>query len=419
MTTSENNGNRVVVTGLGVVCSLGRGAEYVFDRLYNGFSGIRVQDRRIRGTMESWALALLPRRLNMDGFFSGWRHSPGALADRLLLMGLHDALEHAGLWPLLHESAGRTGLVTVSGSGKVIALESGLKDISGRAGDRGGMDSSFGELFESVADWGAWRYGISGPRLNLVSACSSGIVALARAYEMIRHGRADIVAAGASDVVSDLCFQGFRSLRAMDPKPCKPFDRDRDGMNLGDGCGVLVLEEYGHALKRGAGLLAEISGYGITQDARHIASPDPTGRDWAEPIRQAIDMAKIRPGELSYINAHGTGTRLNDKAETLAIKHALGKDAYDVPVSSFKAALGHCQFAAGAIEAAMTVMAIKENRVPPILGLNSPDPDCDLDYVKGTGIERHLETSLSLSFGFGGTSTAMLFSSVRAGRPGS
>jgi 3-oxoacyl-[acyl-carrier-protein] synthase II len=251
--------------------------------------------------------------------------------------------------------------------------------------------------------------GAKGPNSTSVSACASGTHSIGDAFRIIQHGDADVmIAGGAEATIRPLAFAGFCAARAMSTrndepeKASRPFDKDRDGFVMGEGAGVLILEELEHAKKRGANIIAEIVGYGMSGDAYHLTSPDPEGEGAARSMAHAIQDAGLKPEDIDYINAHGTSTDLNDKFETMAIKKAFGDHAYKLAISSNKSMIGHLLGAAGGVEAVATAMTLKEQIIPPTINYETPDPECDLDYVPNEARRARIRAALSNSLGFGG-----------------
>jgi 3-oxoacyl-[acyl-carrier-protein] synthase II len=244
---------------------------------------------------------------------------------------------------------------------------------------------------------------------TITTACSSSATSIGYGADLIRNGKAKVVLCGGSDALSELTFGGFNSLRATDPSPCKPFDKKRAGMSLGEGAAILVLEEPDGALKRGAKVYAEFLGYGIGGEAYHITAPEPTGTMEARIMGKALEESGIKPSKVDHINAHGTGTPLNDKVETLSIKKVFGEKAYSIPVSSIKSMVGHCLGSAGAIEAVASILSIIHHFIPPTVNHQEGDEDCDLDYVPGKSRELNVKVVLSNSFAFGGNCTTLVF----------
>jgi 3-oxoacyl-[acyl-carrier-protein] synthase II len=255
----------------------------------------------------------------------------------------------------------------------------------------------------------AERFGFLGPKATITTACSSSATSIGYGADLIRTGRAKAVLCGGSDALCELTFGGFNSLKAMDPSPCKPFDRKRAGMSLGEGGAILILESLEEAVRREAGVYAEFLGYGIGGEAYHITAPEPTGIMEARIMREAMDEGGLTPSDINYINAHGTGTPLNDKVETLAIKRAFEEKSPSIPISSIKSMVGHCLGSAGAIEAVASVLSIMYRFIPPTINHQEGDEDCDLDYVPGKAREMEVKVVLSNSFAFGGNCTALVF----------
>jgi len=258
--------------------------------------------------------------------------------------------------------------------------------------------------------------GAKGPNYSLSSACSSSSDSIGIAYETIRHGEAKIIIAGGTEApVMPICVAAFNAARALSTKndspqnACRPFDAERDGFVLGEGAAIMILEDLGYALERGAPILAELIGYGVTSDAFHITQPSPNGMGASKALSLALKKAGISPSEVDYINAHGTATQLNDKTETHAIKSVFGETAYRIPISASKSMTGHLLGAAGAIEAIICVLAINHGIIPPTLNLTHPDPECDLDYVPNKARSVEVTTAVSNSFGFGGHNSVLIF----------
>jgi 3-oxoacyl-[acyl-carrier-protein] synthase II len=259
-------------------------------------------------------------------------------------------------------------------------------------------------------------YGLRGPNFAISTACATGNNCIGEATEMIRLGRAVAALAGSTEAaLEEITIAGFNNMTAIsrrndDPtRASRPFDVDRDGFVVAEGAGVLVLEEMEHALARGATIYAEILGYGHTSDAYHVTAPLETGEGAAKAITLALEDARLGPEDIDYINAHGTGTPLNDKSETLAIKSALGERAYEIPISSTKSVTGHLMGAAGAVEAIFSIMSIREDFVPPTVNLDNQDPECDLNYTPHHGIKHKINCAMSNSFGFGGHNAVLIF----------
>ena len=258
--------------------------------------------------------------------------------------------------------------------------------------------------------------GAKGPSYSPSSACSSGADAIGQAYELVKHGEAEVMIAGGTEApIGPICLAAFSAARALSTRntspqtACRPFDAQRDGFVLGEGAGIIVLESLDHALSRGVPILAELAGYSATSDAFHLTQPSPDGEGATRALRIAMERAGLKPSDIDYINAHGTSTLLNDRAETRAIKNVFGPDAYRIPVSATKSMTGHLLGAAGVVEAIICVLAINHGVVPPTINLDSPDPECDLDFVPHQARAVPVETAVSNSFGFGGHNSVLVF----------
>jgi 3-oxoacyl-[acyl-carrier-protein] synthase II len=271
-------------------------------------------------------------------------------------------------------------------------------------------------LVDTVAAQVAIENGIRGPNMAVVSACATGGNALGEAAEMIRRGDVSVAISGGTEAcLSPLAISGFSvmgasSMRNDDPATaCRPFDATRDGMVMGEGAGVLVLEELGHALARGVKIYGELIGYGTSADALHITAPDANGEGIARAMKLALKRAKLEPSQVDYINAHGTGTKLNDSSETAAVKLVFGQEAYNIPMSSTKSMIGHLLGGAGAVEAVICLKAIGEKILPPTINYSTPDPSCDLDYIPNTARSKEIRVAMSNSIGLGGHNSCLIF----------
>jgi len=329
------------------------------------------------------------------------------------------AIEDAGL-EVTEQTAERIGVVIGSGIGGLPGIQK-----SAEAFVKGGPRkiSPFfvpSNIINMAAGDLSIRYGMKGPNLSLVSACASGTHSIGDAARMIAYGDADVMVAGGAEMATcALGIGGFASAKALsashndDPeRASRPWDRDRDGFVLGDGAGVLVLEEYELAKARGARIYCELAGYGMSSDAFHMTQPAPGGEGAARCMLNALRDASISPEAVGYINAHGTSTPAGDKAETLAVKAALGDHAYTVAMSSTKSMIGHLLGAAGGVEAVFSVLALRDQVAPPTINYEHPDPDCDLDYVPNEARQLPLKVVMSNSFGFGGTNGTLVFKAI-------
>jgi 3-oxoacyl-[acyl-carrier-protein] synthase II len=252
------------------------------------------------------------------------------------------------------------------------------------------------------------RFRLSGPKATITTACSSSATAIGYGADLIKRGYAEVMICGGSDAMSELTFGGFNALRVVDQAPCKPFDARRKGMTLGEGAGILVLEELNRAMTRGVTIYAEFLGYSNVGEAYHMTAPEPSGTEQARAMWEAMRAANIGPDGVDYINAHGTGTPINDRVETLAIKAVLGERAYSVPVSSIKSMVGHCLGSAGAVEAVSSILSIVHDFIPPTVNYRERDEACDLDYVPHRSRKQPVGIVASNSFAFGGNCTTLV-----------
>ena len=394
---------RVVVTGLGAVTSIGTTVSEFWENLLAGVCGIRplsLFDTSAYRTRTAAEVTEIP-----DGFLSAAGKRRMSRADRMGLAAAQEALAQSGL-DLAREDPTRVGIILGGGtSGLLDSEEVYEKWLNGR---RARPSRVLNHLPDAITDRIAQRFGFEGIKSTITTACSSAANAMGYAYDAIVGNLADAVVTGGSDVLARLTYGGFNSLRSVDPDPCRPFDRERRGLSIGEAAGILVFEEEERARRRRAPILAEFLGYGVTSDAFHMTAPDPSGAAGARTIRAALDSAGVAPVDVDYVNAHGTATPQNDSAETAALKAALGERAPEIPVSSIKSMIGHCLCASGAIEAIATVLTVREGRIPPTIHYENPDPACDLDYVPNEARERPVSIAISNSFAFGGNSSVVV-----------
>ncbi len=405
---------RVVVTGLGMVTPLGVGVEKNWEAVCAGKSGIGPITKfdatgfssRIAGEVKDFAAEDFLEK-QMIRRFDEFVHYAVA--------GARMAMEDSGL-KIDADNAHRVGCVTGSGLGGLSMLEH-FHSVLLEKGPR--KVSPFfipGIIVNMVPGQIAIEYGAKGPNLSTVTACAASSHAIGESFRMIREGIADaIITGGTEATVTPLGFSGFCSMRALSTrndepeKASRPFDLDRDGFIMSEGAGILILEEMEHALERGADIYAELVGYGLTADAYHVSAPDPDGTGAIGCMKMALADSGIKPEDLDYINAHGTSTKLNDLAENRAIKALFGEHAYRLAISSTKSMTGHLLGAAGGVEAIFTVLTIKRGIIPPTINYETPDPDCDLDYVPNKARQVKVRTALSSSFGFGGANACLVF----------
>ncbi len=411
-------GRRVVITGLGMISPIGHNKQEFWTQLMEGRSGIAAIDRfdtadfpaKIAAQVKNFqAQDYIPRKeaRRMD-FFVQY----GCAAARI-------AVEDAGL-QIKPEDADRIGVWIGSGIGGIETFEKQHQVMLQKG--VGSLSPFFIPMMISnmAAGQVAIMLGVKGPNGCTVTACASGSNSVGEAFQLIKNNKADVMITGGTEAsVTPVAIGGFCALKALSTaneeplKACRPFDLKRNGFVMGEGAGILILEEMEHALQRGAHIYAELVGYGATADAVHVVQPDLEGRGAALAFRMALNEAGIKPEEVDYINAHGTGTDLNDQVETKAIKDVFGEHSYKMLVSSTKPYTGHMLGAAGAIELIVSTLAMEHSTVPPTLNLENPDPLCDLDYVPGLARRQELNIVMSDSLGFGGHNAALIIRKLR------
>jgi 3-oxoacyl-[acyl-carrier-protein] synthase II len=400
-----NRERRVVITGMGAVTAIGSTLEESWKGLLSGTCGIRpltLFDPSAYRTQTAAEVPEIP-----DGFLTAAERRRMSRADRMGVAAAREAIAASGL-DLSRENPTRLGVILGGGTSGLIDSEAFFElYLRGR---KARPSKVLNHLPDSITDRVAQRFGLEGIKSTITTACSSSANALGYAFDAITAGLADVVVTGGSDVLARLTYGGFNALRSVDPDPCRPFDRQRRGLSIGEAAGILVLEEAEHARRRGAPFVAEFRGYGVTSDAYHMTAPDPSGSAGGRTIAAALANAGVNPEDVDYVNAHGTATPQNDSAETAALKAALGERARRIPVSSIKSMLGHCLCASGAIEAVATALTVRDGKVPPTIHYENPDPACDLDYVPNAARDHEVRVALSNSFAFGGNSSVVVLS---------
>jgi 3-oxoacyl-[acyl-carrier-protein] synthase II len=411
---TPSSSRRVVVTGLGVVTSIGHTVDAFWASLVAGRGGIHritLFDPKdfacqIGAEVRDWEAAdhMDPKEARRNDRYThfGFVAAKQAVAD-------------AGL-DMAKEDGDRVGVIVGSGIGGMYTYESQLKVLAERGPRKVSpftIPSLIGNMCSGLV---AIELGARGPNFGVVSACATGTHALGEAAHTIRRGDADVMVAGGSEAaITPFAYASFCSMKAMSTRnespetACRPFDRGRDGFIMGEGAGVLVLESLEHAQARGARIYCELAGYAATCDAFHITQPDPEGKGLSMAMKRALASAAVTPDQIDYINAHGTSTPYNDKFETLAIKKVFGDHAQSVPVSSTKSMTGHLLGAAGGIESVICVKTIQAQVIAPTINLGDPDPECDLDYVPNVARAATVRTVLSNNLGFGGQNASVVF----------
>ncbi len=416
---------RVVVTGLGVNCPLGIGVDNVWNRLVNGETGITaIQSFEETSDLSCRIAGEIPYGPASEGKFDPdeWIDSKDQRKmDRFIMCAIAaacEAVEDSGWKPDAEDARDRTGVMIGSGIGGL----PGICDTSITLHERGPRRVSpffiAANLINLASGQVSIRFGFRGPNHAVVTACASGAHAIGDAARLIMLDDADVmVAGGAESTVCRIGIAGFAASKAlstnfndMPEKASRPWDKDRDGFVMGEGAGVLVLEELEHAKARGAKIYAEVTGYGMSGDANHITAPAPDGNGAFRAMKAALKRAKMNPEEIDYINAHGTSTPLGDEIEVNAVKRLYGDQAYKLCMSSTKSAIGHLLGAAGAVEAIFSIKTINTGIVPPTLNLDNPSDGCDIDLVPHESKERKVRNIMSNSFGFGGTNASLVMS---------
>ncbi len=404
---------RVVITGVGMITPLGTGTEKSWNNLIEGRSGVR-RITHFNPDGLPCQIAAEVSDFEIDRFIEVKEQKK---MDRFIHFGLSAAtmaMDDAGL-KVTEDNADRIGVIVGSGIGGLSAIEYYKQVLLEKGPKRVSPFFIPMTIINLISGQISIRFGVKGPNSAVATACATGTHSIGDAFKMIQHGVADAMICGGSEaVITPLGIAGFTSMKALSTrndnpeKASRPFDRDRDGFVMGEGAGVLVIEEVEHALKRGAKIYAELIGYGLNSDAYHITSPSPNGEGAAKCMGHALKDAEIRAEDIDYINAHGTSTKYGDELETSAIKKVFGAHAYKLCVSSTKSMIGHLLGASGGVEAAICVLSIERGIVPPTVNLDNPDTGCDLDYVPHKAKPLNVNVAMSNSFGFGGTNACII-----------
>lgn len=407
---------RVVITGMGAVTSLGLDVESFWQSIKNGKNGISPIERIDVSDLPTKVAAEI-KDFGPEKFIEKKEIKRTDRFSQYALAAAQMALEDSRLDPSRIMNKETVGMIVGSGIGGLETLENQHRILLEKGANRVSPFMVSMMLPNMAAGMIAIKLGVKGFVECVVSACASSTNAIGDAFKVIQRNTADVMIAGGAEApITRLAMAGFCANKAMTTNPdiytaCRPFDRDRDGFVMGEGAGMLVLEELNHALARGANIIAEIVGYGCTNDAYHITAVAPGGEGGARCMKLALADAAIHPTDIQYINAHGTSTELNDKSETAAIKSVFGQHAYQLAVSSTKSMTGHLLGAAGAIESIITALAVKEGFLPPTIHYRNSDAECDLDYVPNQGRQADVTYALTNSFGFGGHNATLIFKS--------
>jgi 3-oxoacyl-[acyl-carrier-protein] synthase II len=408
---------------MGLVTPLGFGVKSCWERLVAGQSGIRSIQAFDVSDLPAKIAGMVPRGETSAGLFNADDWIPPKdqrKMDQFIIYALaaaSEAVEHSGWKPTNEEDCNRTGVLIGSGIGGLPSIAEGALTLQDKGPRRISPFFIPAALINLASGHVSIKYGFRGPNHAVVTACATGAHAIGDAARMIAFDDADVmVAGGAEAAVCRLGLAGFAAARALSTgfndtpeKASRPWDKERDGFVMGEGAGIVVLEELEHAKKRGATIYGEVIGYGMSGDANHITAPAEDGNGGQRAMMAALKRAKIDPSQIDYINAHGTSTPLGDEIELGAVKRVFGEHAYKLSMSSTKSAIGHLLGAAGAVEAIFSILSIHNQVVPPTLNLENPSEGCDIDLVPKTAKERKVRIALSNSFGFGGTNASLIF----------
>lgn len=401
---------RVVVTGTGLITPLGHNTKDTWSAILNGQSGVGPWTVLDKGEHALGALCEV-KAFNPKQYLDRKEARRRDRYQQLATVAANEAMQNAGL-TITDDNRERVGIILGTGVGGIqtlveqehLVMEKGLRRVSPFAITMIMPNGAAGMI--------AIDYGIHGPSTTITTACAAGCDAVGHAFKAIRQGELDAVLTGGSEsILTSVAVGGFERAGATSTKESEtpqPFDKNRDGLIVGEGAGMLVLESLEHARARGATILAEVVGYGQTTDAHHITAPAEGGAGAARAIRKALDDAAVDPSEVDYISAHGTATPLNDASETAAIKSALGDAAYSVAISSTKSMTGHIMGATGAIETVFCTLAIRDQMMPPTINYETPDPDCDLDYIPNEARSGRVRVCVNNAFGFGGHNAVLV-----------
>jgi len=405
---------RVVVTGMGMVSPLGTGVEKTWNALIQGKSGVgRIT--KFDPTGFDTQIAAEVKDFAPENFIDKKEARRMDIFIQYAIAAAAMAMEDSQL-KITPQNAERVGVIVGAGLGGLTTIESVHKVLLEKGPGRISPFFIPMLIVNEAPGQISMRFGAKGPNSSVVTACATGNHNIGDAWKMIQRGDADaILTGGVESTITPLAVSGFNAMKAISTrndapeKASRPFDKDRDGFVMGEGCGIILLEEMEQALNRGAKIYAEIVGYGLTGDAYHITAPAPDGEGAARCMAMALKDAGIRPEEVDYINAHGTSTDLNDLYETIAIKTVFKEHARKVPVSSTKSMTGHLLGGAGGVESIFTILTIARGVIPPTINYETPDPNCDLDYVPNVARKADIRVAMSNSFGFGGTNAVLIF----------
>lgn len=401
---------RVAITGIGLITGLGATREETWDAMLAGACGIRPVTAFDATGYRSQVAAEAP----MDRVGAARTPLERRRLSRSDQIGLLAAEEAVADSELLDADLDRTrvGVMLGAGTADLIRNEDYFFTVLERGIAHARPSSAWNHFSSTPGDAIARRFGFEGARACVVAACSSSTIALGQAADAIRLGRLDAIVAGGTDALSRLTYSGFNALRLMDAEPCRPFDRSRTGMNIGEGAGILVLEDMERATRRGARIYGELAGYGLACEAFHPTAPEPDGKPVAAVVRLALADARLHPDAVDHINAHGTATPQNDRAEARGFRTVFGERVRALPVTSIKSMIGHCLGAAGSVEAAVMALTVARGVVPPTIHHEETDPDCEVDVVANQPREVPVRCAVSTSLAFGGNDSALVIRTI-------
>jgi 3-oxoacyl-[acyl-carrier-protein] synthase II len=407
---------------MGMVSPLGCGAQLVWSRLLKSESGLRTIERFQIDDLPAKVAGQIPLGTGEGEFdldYAMPANERRRVGDFIVyaMAAAREAIEDSGWAPTSDEDRERTGVMVGSGIGGLVGITEGGLTLETKGVRKLSPFFIPSSLINLASGHISIRWGFKGPNHAVVTACSTGAHAIGDAGRMIQFGDADVMIAGGTEAaVSRIGIAGFAASRALSTsfndeptRASRPWDKDRDGFVMGEGAGVIVLEELEHAKRRGAKIYAELVGYGMSGDAYHITAPPPDGNGGFRAMRAALARAQLSPDQVDYVNAHGTSTPLGDEIELAAVKRVFGNAASSISMSSTKSAIGHLLGAAGSVEAIFSILAVRDQIVPPTLNLDNPSEGCDLDLVPHKAKERPVRAALSNSFGFGGTNASLVF----------
>ncbi|GJQ59221.1 MAG: 3-oxoacyl-[acyl-carrier-protein] synthase 2 [Candidatus Scalindua sp.] len=399
--------SKVVVTGLGLVLANGIGVKDAWEALIQGKDGsgevtsFDTSPYKIHRACEV-------KDFKIDTTFEN--ETPAHTIHKYAYSAAKEALEDSGLHNVAKYDCERFGIAIGTLAGELPPFEYLLRNSPDEKANGFDMNVALTYPPSSITSLLSEDFGFEGPNMVSLNACSSGNHAIAWAYDLLLNGKVDVMLVGGGELIPQTEFTHFHNLKALTPEKCRPFDKERKGLIIGEGAGIMVIENLDFAKKRGANIYAELKSYGMSCDGHHMTAPHPEGAGAIRSMMDALSVAQLSYKDIDYVNAHGTGTPLNDRMETMAIKSVFKERAKQIPVSSIKSMIGHTMGAASAIESVTSCLSIKNNIVPPTINYETPDPECDLDYVPNEGRELRVNCVLNNSFAFGGNNVTNIFS---------